>query len=115
MTEFQELYGEWGNDAEGVPLPLSVATYMGTGAKGKLYAAPASLPGLPQMTQAVMVRSSTGDESASSAAVYATIELAGHFAPGSLVTLATGRVATILSMTIANSQGHVPYLVANLS
>lgn len=96
--EWRELFEEWGNDAEGQPLPLSVQTKSGSGQLGPTFAAPYSIPGLPQMPQTRTIRTSNGNEAVSQTAVYAPKEHAGRFTLGSRVTLADGRVSTVLGI-----------------
>lgn len=112
--EFTELFAEWGLDAAGTPIPLSVRTNGGAGAVGKVRSDPKSRPGLPQMPQNRLVRSSTGDEVLSTTAVLAPLSMAGDFTLGSEVTLADGRVAAVLTVSTANVNGLFDYLVLNL-
>lgn len=114
MSEFMDTFGEWGNDEEGNPLPLTVKTFLGTGPSGRKYAAAQEFPGLPQFPQNRLVRTAQGDEALSSAAVYAPKELAVHFALQSLVTLADGREAAVQTVAKPDTFGLFGFVVVNL-
>ena len=114
VSEFEELFGEWGNDSEGVPLPLTVRTYIGDGGDGPKYSEPRSHPGLVQIPQTKLVRTPNGDEAVSSTLVYAPLELAGHFTLGSRVTPADGREVAILTVGKPDVYGLFGFMVLNL-
>lgn len=114
MSEFEELFGEWGNDGEGNPLPLSVETYMGAGSRGSVYSEPKSRPGLIQLPQNRLVRTAQGNEVVSSSLVYAPLELSGDFTLGSRVTLADGRTAAVLTIGKPDVYGLLGFVVLNL-
>lgn len=114
MNEFMELFGEWGTDVTGTPLPLSVKTYEGSGPMGAKFSEPRDHAGLPQFPQQRLVRTSDGNEKVSQSAVYAPLELAGDFTLHSLVTLADGHEAAILTVATADQFGLFGFVVLNL-
>jgi hypothetical protein len=112
--EFWELWGEWGKDSEGIPKPLTVQPYTGTGQKGPTFGAPLSRPGLPQMPQRRLVRTSGGNEVLSTTAVAMPATMRGDFPLHSRVTLADGRVSTVLTVADGDTSGLFGFLVVNL-
>lgn len=112
--EFWELWGEWGKDPEGNPKPLTLETYQGTGQLGPRYAAPVEHPGLPQMPQRRLVRSSSGNEVLSTAAVAVPPSLRGVFTLHSRVTLADGRASVVLQVADGDTAGLFGHTVVNL-
>lgn len=112
--EFWELWGEWGNDSDGNPKPLTVQQYLSTGQLGPKYAAPVSIPGLPQMPQRRLVRTSGGNEVLSSTAVAVPPEHRDHFTLHSRVTLADGRTSTVLTVAEGDTSGLFGFSVVNL-
>lgn len=114
MTEFEELFGEWGLDSAGAPKPLTVRTALGSGNAGRTYSEPKSHPGLVQFPQDRLVRTSAGNEVLSSTAVYAPLSLAGDFTLGSAVTLADGRQAAVLTLGTPDVFGLFGFVVVNL-
>lgn len=112
--EFWDLFGEWGKDSEGNPKPCSVETFQGTGQKGPKYAAAVSHPGLPQMPQRRLVRTTGGNEVLSTSALAMPVRLAADFPLHSRVTLADGRTATVLSVAAGDTQGLFGFMVVNL-
>lgn len=113
-AEFWELWGEWGKDSEGNPKPLSVQAYQGTGQMGPKYAAAVSRPGLPQMPKRRLVRTSGGNEVLSSTAVAIPLSYRADFPLHSRVTLADGRVSTVLTVDEGDTDGLFGFLVVNL-
>lgn len=87
MSEFSDLFGEWGVRADGTPRSLTVETFQGEGGWGESYAAAVTLEGLPTFETVRLVRNAQGDEVVSSAQVYAELEHAPKFALESRVTL----------------------------
>lgn len=112
--EWEELFAEWGKDADGNPLPLSVQTFQSSGQLDSSLAAPYSIPGLPQMPEERIIRTADGHEKVSSTAVYAPERHAGRFTLGSRVTLASGRVSTVLGVGTPNIQGLFSFVVVRL-
>lgn len=112
--EFWELWGEWGKDSEGTPKPLTVQPYTGTGQKGPTFGAPISHPGLPQMPQRRLVRTSGGNEALSSTAVAMPATMRADFPLHSRVTLADGRVSTVLTVADGDAYGLFGLVVVNL-
>lgn len=104
-AEFWGLYGEWGRDGDGEPLPCQVETYRGSNASGPVYAAAAPRPGLPQFPQQRLVRNPQGNEITSSTAVYAPRSIAVDFPLHSRVTLADGRRAAVLAVSWQVAEG----------
>lgn len=113
MSEFQDLFGEWGNAEDGTPKPLSVEPYLGTGSMGPKYGPSVNLPGLPQSTKRRLVRTALGNEAVSEATVYAPLEHAASFPLHSRVTLASGRVAAILVVSSPDVYGVMGFVVVN--
>lgn len=87
MSEFEDLYGEWGRDANGNPLPLTLRPYLGSGQDGDVFGAPVELPGLPREDSRRLVRSAQGDEVLSTLTVYAPAPTGALFVLGSRVTV----------------------------
>lgn len=114
MSEFEEVFGEWGRNLDGTPKPLSVRTFTGSGQTGEKYASAADHAGLPQFDQSRLVRSADGNEVLSTAAVYAPLTLAGAFALHSLVTLASGREAAVLAVAVNDHEGLFSFVAVNL-
>jgi len=112
--EFWELWGEWGKDSEGNPKPLTVKPYTGTGQMGPKYAPEVSRPGLPQMPKRRLVRTSGGNEVLSSTAVAIPLSMRDDFPLHSRVTLADGRVSTVLTVDEGDTSGLFGMLVVNL-
>lgn len=100
--EWSDLFGEWGNGSDGEPLPLTVETYQGSGMKAAKYGNPVDHPGLVQFPQNRLVRNTDNNEQLSTAAVFAPLELRAEFVPHSRVTLADGRVATVIALQVAD-------------
>lgn len=113
-SEFEELFGEWGLDGNGQPIPLSVEPYLGVGAIGPKFGAPIDHAGLIQLPQEKLVRTAQGDEAVSSALVYAPLDVAGDFPLGSRVTLADGRRAAVLTIGKPDVYGMLGFVVLNL-
>lgn len=95
--EWNELFLEWGVDHDGNPLPCVVETLVRRGSAGDKFEAPKDRPGLPQLPGERIIRASGGNERLSTARVYAPIELAADFTPGSKVRLASGRNTVVIS------------------
>lgn len=114
MSEFNDLFDEWGLDSEGIPLPLTVQTCTGQGSQGPILGEPVSLPGLPQIPQERLVRNSDGAEVVSSTAVYADLSLSDHFTLNSVVTPASGRPARLLTISRPDTFGLFGFLVLNI-
>jgi len=115
MDEFMELFGEWGLDVAGQPIPLSVEPYLGAGANGGKFGPALSRPGLPQMPQDRVIVSSTGDEETSSTAIYAPLSMAGDFPLGSRVTLRSGRVARVLGHSEPDTFGLFGFVIVSVT
>ncbi len=112
--EWDDLFLEWGQDANGNPLPLSVRTYLGSGQMGDKFDAPAEHPGLPQMPERKLVRGADGNERTAQTAIYAPRELSGHFTLGSRVTLADGRVSTVLGVQTPDVVGLFAFVIVRV-
>lgn len=112
--EFWEVFGEWGLTEDEQPLLLTVETRMSAGSMGSNYAAPVALNGLPQLGQSRLVRSPGGDEALSSVAIYAPIELAGHFTLGTRCKLADGRVGAVLTLSKPDVYGVFGFVAVNV-
>lgn len=112
--EFWELWGEWGQNSDGTPKPLTVERYLGPGQLGPKYAAPESWPGLPQMPKARLVKSSAGNEVLAGTAVAAPLSYRDSFPLHSRVTLASGLVASVLVVEDADTQGIFGFLVISV-
>lgn len=100
--EFWELWGEWGEDAEGQPLPLTVRTLVGSGSDGQVWADDVELPGLPQTHKPRLVRNSDGDEITSNTRVLAPLSYAQHFTLGSLVKPAHEDWTPVAAVTVTD-------------
>lgn len=109
-----ELFGEWGLDANGDPLPLTVQTYQGAGSHGDVLGEPASHPGLPQLPSSRLVRGSGGDLISASGVIYAPMSLAGEFTLGSIVTPASGHPAPVVLLETPSVDGIMEYVRATL-
>lgn len=96
MSEFDDLFGEWGRDADGVPLPLTLERYAGTGQDGDVWDPPQELPGIPREDRRRLVRGALGDEQLSTLTLYAPPDVGHLFELGSIVTV-DGRRAAVLS------------------
>lgn len=87
-TEFEELFGEWGQDSEGNPKSLDIETYQGRTGMGESFAAAHTITGLPTFYGSTLVRDSTGNEVTSTASVWVPLGAdADRFTLGSRVTL----------------------------
>lgn len=95
MTEFDDLFAEWGNDAQGEPLPLVLETYQGSGQRGDVWAEPVELPGLPREGRTRLVRGAQGDERTSTLTIYAPPEHGPAFTLGSIVVVEGRRTAVL--------------------
>jgi hypothetical protein len=100
--EWRALWGEWGLDAEGEPLPLLLRTKTGQGSQGPIYEPERSLPGLVQTHKPRMVRNSDGDEVTSTTRVLAPLSLAGAFTLGSLVKPAHEDWTPVAAVTVTD-------------
>ena len=87
MTEFDDLFAEWGTDGDGEPLTLTLQPYVGTGADGDVYGPAEPVPGLPREFSRRLVRTSQGDEAVATLTVFAPHPIGARFALGSLVTV----------------------------
>lgn len=116
MSEFGDLFGEWGLDSTGTPIPLVVETCLGVGEAGEVFAAPATLSGLPVLYGSTLVRDADGNERTSTATVYAELGAeADRFTLGSRVTLPDGRVATVLQVAAPDVYGLFGFRVVSLT
>jgi len=113
-TEFEELFGEWGQDSNGYPLPLVVEPYLGFTSTGPKFGPSVDHAGLVQLPQDKLVLTSQGNEATSSALVYAPLSMAGDFPLHSRVTLASGRQAAVLSIGSPDVYGIFGFMVLNL-
>jgi hypothetical protein len=89
---------------------VSVQTFTGSGGMGDTYESPVILS--PETDTGVLVddtrklvRSSTGAEVISETAIYGRPALASVLTEGSLVTLPSGRVATVITLAVRDSAG----------
>lgn len=112
--EFWELFGEFGKDSAGVPMPLTVEPYLRQGATGRLYADPIDHAGLPQFTKRRLVRSSDGSETLSTAQVSMPYSMREDFPVDSRVTLRDGRVTTVIGHDDGDMQGMFSFVTVNL-
>lgn len=112
--EWDDLFLEWGKDADGEPLPLSVRTYEEGGQLGPELKDAESLPGLPQIPDRKLVRGSDGNEQVAQTAIYAPRDLAGHFTLGSRVTLADGRESTVLGVQTPDILGLFAFVIVRV-
>lgn len=112
--EWEDLFEEWGVGSDGQPLPCTVKTFEGTGQLGPKYSAEKSRPGLPQFPQNRLVRASNGNEVLSTSRIYAPKRYAADFALHSLVTLADGREATVLSLGTPDNVELFAFVEVNL-
>jgi hypothetical protein len=108
--DFMTLFGEWGVGADGELLPCTVRPFRGRGRSGPVYAEPENFPGLPRLTGSRLVRNSEGNETVSSATLYAPLELREVFTLHSQVDLGDGIERTVLVVSTPSSRelgGHV--------
>jgi hypothetical protein len=103
--EFMELYGEWGRDIDGNPLPCTVEPCLGKGASGPKYGAPVSHPGLPRMGQSRIIRATDGTERSSPTALYAPKSIAADFPLLSRVSLGSGPLVTVEGISEGDMDG----------
>jgi hypothetical protein len=115
MTEFEELFGEWGRDSAGADKPCSVRTYSGAAQQGERWADAVDRNGLPQFDQQRLVRSADGNEVLSTAGIYSPdLADADVFKLHSRVTLATGRESTVLAVTVNDHEGLFQFVAVSL-
>lgn len=114
-SEFWDLYGEWGNGANGEPLPLTVRTKHEGGSLGDRLDAAVSKPGLPRMPVRRLVRTSTGREVITTTTVYAPPSYAPLFTLGSQVDLGDGQGSrTVAQIDTADALGFTAGLGVHL-
>lgn len=113
MSEFSDLFAEWGKRADDTPKALTVEPYLGSGSLGAKFGAPVSIPGLPQSATTRLVRGPNGNEITSTATVYAELEHLAHFAVHSRVTLDSGRVTTVAALSAPDVYGLMGFVAVN--
>lgn len=112
--EWDDLFLEWGQDANGDPLPCQVETLQRRGTAGDKFADSIDLPGLPQIAGERIIRSSGGNERLSTARIYASRDQAAHFTPGSRVVLASGRRTVVIDVTVPDVRDLFAFVKVNL-
>ncbi len=114
MSEFSDLFGEWGMTSDGQPTVTIVETYKGPGRAGPVLAEPVERRGLVVMPQTRLVRNSDGQQQLSTTAIYGELEERVHFPVGSRVKLADGRTTSVLSMAAPDQLELGSFMVVNL-
>ena len=104
-AEFWDLYGDWGKDSAGNPLPCTVETFLSTGQLGPSYAAPVERPGMPRQGQQRLVRSSAGNEITSTQVLFTTPSLAPAFTLHSRVDLGDGEPRAVIARSVRDVDG----------
>lgn len=108
--ELQALFGEWGVDDAGVPLPLTYRTFVGTGAHGPVYDGSGDLAGTIRIPQNRLVRNADGQEVLSSTRLFIDSEDVPKVPLHSLVDLGDGMgwrtVVTIENVQASGMFGH---------
>lgn len=83
---------------------VTVATRTGSGAYGDVFAAPVAVPCLIDDKRTLVRDIGTGQQVVSSSTVYAQVDQAAAFTPGSQVTY-NGRTATVITVNVADGGG----------
>lgn len=114
MSEFSDLFGEWGKTADGEPTVTLVETFRGPGRNGPVLDPPIVRRGLVVMPQTRLVRNSDGAQVLSSAALYGEASEGVHFPLGSRVQLADGRTTSVISMASPDQLELGAFMAVNL-
>lgn len=112
-AEFWELWGEWGQAADGTPLPLLLQRLKGRGADGDVWEPEESLPGLPQTHKPRLVRNTDGDEITSNTRILAPLSYADRFVLGARVKPAHEGWTPIAAVTVTDD-GVLPAVAVDL-
>jgi hypothetical protein len=82
---------------------VTVATWLGTGAMGDIYAAPVTVSGFLE-GKIMTVRNATGDQVVSSSQFYCSVADGAKFTPDSKVTISS-RVSHVISQNVNDAPG----------
>lgn len=116
MSEFLDLFGEWGLHTDGSPTSLSVETRLGISGDGEKFAAAETVTGLPVLYGLTLVRDSDGNEQTSTASVYADLgATADRFTLGSRVRIDGGDPRTVIAVGSPDVYGLFGFRVVNLT
>lgn len=118
MSEFTDLFGEWGSDLGAAPVSVEVETRLGASGSGEMYAPAVTVEELPILYGSGTVRDAEGNERTSTATIYIDLDRADdadRFTLESRVTLPDGRRATVLQVSSPNVYGLFGFKVVNVS
>lgn len=118
MSEFTDLFGEWGKDLGAEPVQVTVETRLGATGTGEKFAAAEVVSQVPILYGSGTVRDAEGNERTSTATIYIDLDReadAARFTLESRVTLPDGRRVTVLQVSSPNVYGLFGFKVVNLS
>ncbi len=105
MSDFEDMFGEWGRHADGTPTVVVAQPQIGSAAKGPALGPAQTFHGLPVFRGNRLIRNSTGDEVVASVMIYADGDRQAAFTVGGMVAADDPRPTRVIRVDRQSVEG----------